>query len=270
MTNRDDRTDTERETMPSENNEDLSAVERIFGVYFSPVAAFRNIAKRPDFLTPLIVLSLIVIALTVVVLPRTMPIIESHTIAQMQETFAQSGTPESEQESAIQVTKSVVRVGSYIGAVIGVPITLAVTWLLTSALIFFIAMFQGLEADFKRLLGVIPWISFVAVLSQIAQTVLTMTREITSFEQIQDMRFMRPYSLVGLVPGSVDLPAWQEFLLAAIDPFFIWSIFVMVLALEAANKCSRSQATVTTIIATIISLATTTAIAVVGAALQPQ
>lgn len=270
MAEMDDRTNMGHEMLPPDHDdEELSAVERIFGVYFAPVATFRNLAKRPNFLTPLIVLSLIIIALTVVVLPKTSPLTESYTIAQMQEGFEQSGTPESEQEIAINVTKQIVRIGSYVGAVIGVPIILAVTWLLTAALIFFIAMFQGLDSDYKRLLGVVPWISFVTVLSQIVQTVLTLTRETTSFEQLQDMRFMRPFSLVGLVPGAVELPNWQTILLAAIDPFYIWSIVVMVFALEAANRCSRGQAVVTTIITMIITLAVTTALAMVGASMQP-
>ncbi len=240
---------------------DLSVVEKVIGVYVSPVRTFKALAVRPDFWSALIIISLIAIAAAMLILPKTLPLIESMVAEQLQSSPGMT-------EDSIPVALNAIRIMQYVQSTIGVVIGLAVAWLLGTLLIFFISLIQGLDTDFKRLLGMVPWISFVSILSQFTGVYVIMMRTLESIEQMQDMRFMRPLSLLQVIPDSVDLPVWQEALLAAIDPFYIWALIITVIALEYANRCTRTQAIVTTAIATIISLAIGASLAMLGTVMQ--
>ncbi len=246
-----------KDSTDTEEIEDLSVVEKIIGVYVAPISTFRYLAKRPDFWTPFIVLSLIGIAVGLATVPKILPAINSLIVEQMQQT----GVPETEGVVAISVVEKLV----YASAIIGTPIGLAVSWLLVAAIFFFIALFQGLDADFKRLLGVIPWIHFVSILTTIVAGVLLMGKEISSIEQMKDLGFMSPFSLLGIMPEGMDFPVWLQAIMSKIDPFSIWAVIVTVFALQAANRCTRSQAIITTVITVIISLFFSAVGAAVGA-----
>ncbi len=265
-------TNTGIEPLPEEEQiEELSIVEKIIGVYISPIATFKRLARRPDFWSAFIIVSLIWIAIQMVMLPTSMPLIESNTITQMQKSFAEQGLPEKDQTEAIGIIAKSMRILSYVGTVVGPPIGLAIGFLMMSGLIFLVSLGQGLDTDFKRLLGVMPWLSLISIFSEVAKTVVGMIRGITTFEQLTDMRYLKPFSLAGLIPQSVELSpgtAAVVQVLGLIDPFFIWSTIVMVFALQAANRCTRSQAIVTTIVSTLIVIIIIAILIFGGMALQ--
>jgi hypothetical protein len=240
---------------------DLSVVEKVIGVYVSPVRTFKALAVRPDFWSALIIISLVAIAAAMLILPKTLPLVESMVAEQLQSSPGMT-------DDQIPVALNAIRIMQYVQSTIGVVIGLAVAWLLGTLLIFFISLIQGLDTDFKRLLGMVPWISFVSILSQFTGVYVIMTRTLESVEQMQDMRLMRPLSLLKVIPDSVDLPVWQDVILGSIDPFFIWALFITVIALEYDNRCTRTQAIVTTAISAIISLAIGAALAMLGTVMQ--
>jgi len=250
-----------------DEQEDLSIAEKVVGVYVSPISTFRYLANRPDFWSALIILSLIGIAIAMVVLPKQLPVTQSFTVQRMQEQFESQGMPESQMNASLSAVQTGVRIATYVQSIIGPPIGLAIIWLLYCALIFFIALIQGLDTDYKRLLGVMPWIHFISILSQIGTAVVIVMRGIPDMDHMRDPRWLKPFSLAGLVPDSVDLHISLNVLLSAIDPFFIWAFILTIIALQYANRCTRSQALTTTIIATIISLAFGTGLAAVGSRL---
>lgn len=254
---------------PTENNpedEDLSIVEKIIGVYTSPVSTFKYLAKKPDFLWALIVLSLIGIALAVVTLPETIPLIQAQTIQQFQSGPA-AGSPE-ETAVVIGTMNKAIAIGAYVFAIIGTPIVFAISWMLSCVLIYFIGMFMGGDVDFKRLFGVIPWISFVTIFSQVQGTVVGLTTDLVNVDQMKDMRIMRPLSLMKIIPESVDLPGWMGIVLGSIDPFFIWGVVLLVFAIEAVTKCKRQQAVITAFIVTLIGLAAAAGFGAIGLSVQ--
>ncbi len=253
------------ETEETEEEEHLSVVEKLIGVYVSPASTFRYLSKRPDFWMALLIFSLILIGFTMATLPKLMPVLQTAQITAVQEQFEESGMSEKEIDETISTMKNVLPIVTYAQTIIGIPIGLAIGWLLATVLVFFISMIQGLDTDFKRLLGMLPWLSAITILSEIGKSVVLIVKGISSMEQMQDGRYLKPFSAAALIPESADVPAWLPTFLSTIDPFFIWSIFVMVLVLEAANRCTRAQAITTTIIATIISLAAIFGLSMLGA-----
>lgn len=249
--------------------EELSVAEKVIGIYTAPINTFRHLAAKPDFWTAFIILSLIGIAVATIMLPKTLPVVTSGTIDQMQEQFAAQGMSESEQTQALSTVSSAMRISSYVSAIIGPPIQFAIGWLLVSALVFFIALIQGLDTDFKRLLGVIPWLTFVSILSSISAAIRLMNLELQDMEHFQKLQMKMPLSIGALIPEGSGLPLPVEGILGMIDPFFIWSTILMVFALQFANRCKLSQAITTTIIATIVILAVVGGLVSLGSMFNP-
>lgn len=257
----------EPDEFDGDEEESLNVVEKVVGVFISPVQTFTYLARKPDFWSALIILSLIGIALQMLVLPKTMPLIEAATVEAMQEAFDAQGATEAERDAAIQTMLTGTRIGSYIMGTIGVPIALAITWLLSGVLIFFVSMIQGLDTDFKRIMGVYPWTNFITLIPQIISTLFLMNASLESMDQTRDFRLLKPYSLLALIPQSADLPLWQEALISSIDPFTIWLFFILAIALEKVNRCTRSQAYVTSGITIVVSIIVTSLLAGLGSAM---
>jgi hypothetical protein len=232
-------------------DEELSVVEKIVGVFIAPVATFKYLARRPDFWSVFIVLSLLSIAAAVIVLPKTLPAQISLAVEKVQNT---PGMPEEGRKAAIEMIPKITPIATYVGAVLATPIGLAVLFLLSAAILFFISLMQGLDTDFKRLLGVIPWASLIGLPSSIINAVILMMRDAMDKTQIMDLRYLRPFSLLSLIPQSVDLPRPVEMILTMIDPFYVWGIIVLVIAVQQANKSKQSQAVLSVTILTVLTL----------------
>jgi hypothetical protein len=254
------------ETLDEEEPEELSIVEKIVGVFISPVSTFRYLSKNPDFWTPFIVLSLIGIACAFLIMPVMLKGMELAMTEQMSNAGVPTGGGPG--EPSMSMLMGIIRVTLYVATVLGPPINNAISWLVGCAIIFFIALFMGLDTDYKRLLGVVPWTFFMITIASIVNSVLLIGFEVTEAAQVRDPSVLRPFSLAVLLPDS--LPFWQKAVASMIDPFSIWTAIALIFAVEAANRCKRSQALVITIIFVIIAVALQAGGATIGMAMQPR
>ena len=248
-----------------EESEDLSVVEKIMGVFVSPVSTFQYLAKKPDFWTPFILLTLFGITAGFLI----MPVITQGGELAMAEAVSQATGSDEEAEQGLAIAKKITGIAIYVGVFIGTPINVAIQCLIITALIFFIGMFQGMDVSFKRLIGVMPWTLVLPTIGSIINALMIMDVKITDVDMMKDVAFMKPFSLAGILPESLNLPVSLSTLAASIEPFTIWAWILVVFAVEAANRCNRSKAIATTIIYILISLVIGAGLAQAGAALQP-
>lgn len=245
----------DNEFIDDEDDEELSVAEKVIGVFISPGKTFKYLSERPDFWSAFIVISLVIIACGMLALPNQMPVLLSGIIAETQTSLEAAGMSESEITDTISAMQNYMPYVFYGQAVLGQPIGILIVWLMLTLGVFFIGLMQGLKTDFKKLFGVLPWISFIGMLPvQIITTMIFMSGRITEMADMQNMRIIKPYSLAGLLPESVELPKFAMVVLGTIDPFYIWSLIIMVIALEHVNNCKRSQAIITTVIIAVIGL----------------
>jgi hypothetical protein len=252
---------SENKATSEEAPDELSAVEKILGVFVAPHSTFKYLSRRPDFWTAFIVLVLAGIAFAMIATPKMIPLQIEAAIEGVQKS---PGLTETDKSGAVEMIRKYTPIAAYVGAAVGTPIAAAIMWLLASAVVFFAAMFQGLDTDYKRVLGVLPWTAFPTLFSQALGTVVVSMREFTDVSQALDMRLMRPFSLMGLIPASIGMPKMVEFILGSIDPFYIWGIIITVIALEYANRCKRPQAIITTLVLTVLSLVLQASMAMLG------
>jgi hypothetical protein len=243
-----------------DESEELSVAEKVIGIFISPKHTFKYLAEHPDFWSAFIIMALVMIALGMVSMMTLMSMLITQTIEQTRTQLAASGMTEEELAATVSKIQQYMPYFLYLQAAIGQPINLLVAWLLLTVGVFFFGLMQGLKTDFKKLFGVLPWLSFVSMLPvQIISAVIVNSGRIAEIGDMANMRIMKPYSLMILIPQNIVLPKFVEGILGSIDPFFIWSIVLMVIALEYANTCKRSQAIVTTIILSILGLLITAA-----------
>lgn len=245
----------DNEFIDDEDYEELSVAEKVIGVFISPGKIFKYLSERPDFWSPFIIISLVLIACVMLYMTNLMPMLVSETIAKTQIELEAQGVSESEITEIITAMAKYLPYVFYGQTVIGQPIGILLVWLMLTLGVFFIGLMQGLKTDFKKLFGVLPWISFIGMLPvQIITTIIYMSGRVTEMADMQNMRIVKPYSLAGLFPESVELPKFVLGVLGTIDPFYIWSLIVMVIALEHVNNSKRSQAIITTVIIAVIGL----------------
>ncbi|MCX6646857.1 MAG: YIP1 family protein [bacterium] len=250
-----DEIDDDEELEDDEDVEDLSVAEKVIGVFIAPKSTFKYLAERPDFWSAFIIISLILIALGMLTMKNLMPMMLTQTIEQTQEKLASSGMSEQDMATTINQLQKYMPYFFYGQAVIGTPIGLVVAWLLLTVAVFFIGLMQGLKTDFKNLFGILPWLSLISMVpAKIIASVIIFSGKITSIADMTNMRVMAPVSILGIIPQNVALPKIVEGMLSTIDPFYIWSMIVMVFALEYVNKCKRSQAITTTVIIAILGI----------------
>jgi hypothetical protein len=255
----------EGKDLDEDEDEDLTAVEKITGVYTSPDATFKYLSLKPDFWTAFIVISLISIALGMIAMPKMLPAMEEGAVTQMAPMF--QGSPE-EQDAQMAIGLKTVRIMAYVQAFLA-PIGYLIAWLIYVVLIYFIGMVMGHDVHFKRLWGVVPWATFISILGQIATTAVIATRESFTMAQLQDMHIVKPYSALAIVPSTTEIPYFVEAILASIDPFLIWGFFVLAFAVFHSNKCSRAHAYMVTGITIAIMILGGAGLAAMGHMMQP-
>jgi len=160
---------------------------------------------------------------------------------------------ESQREETMAMIQKYVPIGAYVQVAL-LPLFFAIAWLISTLLIFLVGLIQGLESDFKKLIGVIPWLSFISMISEVLKNIIIFTMSEVPDDLMKNPAIVKPFSAAILLANNPDAPVWLKMFLTSIDPFTIWSVVVTVFALEAANKCTRSQAIVTVVIVTIVGL----------------
>jgi len=236
--------------LDGDEEEELSVVEKIIGVFISPKKTFNYLADHPDFWWPLIIISLIMIGTSVMIMPKMMPIMQAQAV---QGIINNPDMSESQRDETMAMIQKYVPIGAYVQVGL-LPLFFAIAWLISTLLVFLTGLVQGLEADFKKLIGVIPWLSFISMISEVGKSIVIFMMSEVPDDLTKNPEIAKPFSAAILLANNPDAPVWLKLFLSSIDPFTIWSVIVMVVALEAANKCTRSQAIVTVAIVTIVGL----------------
>lgn len=233
-----------------EEDEELTIVEKIIGVFTSPSKTFAYISEHPDFWWPLIIISLIMIGASVLVMPKMMPLIQDTMVESIR---GNPGMDEATKDAAVEQMVPYIPAIAY-GQLGFIPIMMGFSWLFSALIVFLTGLGQGLQVEFKKLMGVIPWLGFISMLSETAKSIYLFSLKELPDGIITNPGLAKPFSAAALVAGNPDTPSWLGVFLSAIDPFTIWATIVMVTALQHANKCTRNQAIVTVVVTTIIGL----------------
>lgn len=230
---------------------ELSIVEKIIGVFVSPVSTFKYLAMKPDFWSAFLVVSLASIALAMLTIPEMIPLVINSTVEQIEQ---MPGMSDYEKQQTLETLRKVIPISLYVSAVVNPVVQLVINWIIVSVFVFFVSIIQGLQADFKRLFGMIPWTSLVCIFTQAITTFIISNTDLDSLKQMFDVRLMKPFSLIAAIPKTLEIPAFLAGVLGTVDPFYVWRAILLVIVFQYANRCSKAQAVATSLIFVPFSL----------------
>jgi len=199
---------------------------RLVGVLFSPDETFASIARRPDWLVPLL-LFVVIAAVSGFVFVHH---VDSMTAmrAQMEERHA---TPD-QIEQAVKINKAIFAVIAYCA-----PILSVVIFVLVAAILMLAYRMMGGEGEFKQYFSVTlyGWVPQI-IQSLILTGILFFKSELVGAETLPTLVRSNLAFLVDMKEHSVLFS-----LLSAFDVFTIWSLILMAIGFAHVSKFSKAK-----------------------------
>ena len=214
---------------PFDAGPDISAVGRIPGVFFSPVRTFDSIARRPTWLAPLLLWTLVSLAVTWVLLPK----IDYERLTR--QAMQRRGQTVSEDRLA-SITGQQKKFGAIFGWVAGGAAP-AVISLLVAVVLWGAFKAFGWDLKFPQSFGVTTHAFLPGVLKALFLMLLITRQETVDPQALGDL--LR--SNLGFLVESDSSKALHS-LLQSFDVFSLWSLVLFVIGFAAAARIKRGAA----------------------------
>ncbi len=213
----------------SDAGPEVSAVGRIPGAFFSPVRTFESIARRPTWLAPLLLWTILSLATTAVLLPK----IDYEQVTR--DTLQRRGQtiPEDRLASIVERQKTF---GSIFGWV-GGAVTPAALSALVAVVIWGSFKAFGYDARYSQAFGATAHAYLPGVLKGAFLMLLVSRQETVNPQALGDL--LR--SNLGFLVAADSSKALHA-LLQSLDLFALWVVVLLVVGFAAAAKARRGVA----------------------------
>lgn len=206
----------------------MSPVSRIVGVLFSPKPAFEDIARRPGWVAPMVVLLLISIGLSITLARRVDWVeVSKEQIAKSKFASRQIDQLSEDQKArAYEQAAARSRIFRYVRGFIGWPLLL----LLSSAV--YLGAFKligGARTNFATAFAIATFAHLPVGLKELVAIPVTF---------LKDPAAIDPENFLASNPAAIlgnDLPGWQMVPLAFLDVFGIWALVLMAVGFSATD-----------------------------------
>lgn len=227
----------------------MSETSRVIGVFFSPIRTFQDIARRPTWIVPIVLLTIFSVVATVQVLPKI------DFDSTVREALEKRGTQmeESQIENVVAMQEKFGRVFGGIAAFLG-PLVVA----LFVGLVYFAIIRIGKGGiSYKAAFCIYAW----AWLVTIPRGILFMLA-LTRYESVN------PNDMGSLVPSNVGFFFEREQVGAAVasgmqwlDIFTIWALALVTIGYAFASKWNRSKCALAVFVPWAVALLISVAVA---------
>jgi hypothetical protein len=201
--------------------------QSVWGVLFSPESTFRALAVRPRWLPALLVLLLSAFAVSVILTPR-MDMKQA-----IRDAVEKQGRELTETQLELQVN---------IAKKVGMAAQLILQpafYLLTAAIFLVLLRLLGSEIDFRRSLSVTVHGMVPLILAALLSIPVVLSRASISVEDVQGSRLLQS-NLAAFAPESAGKVLLA--LLASIDVFTLWSVFLLAVGYRVVGGVSARAA----------------------------
>lgn len=207
----------------------MSAISRIFGVFFSPKPAFADIVRHPSWVAPMVVLLLISIGLSVTLAERTNWVeVSKEQIAKSK--FAASRIDQlsdDQKERAYEQSAQRSKMIRYVRGFIGWPLLL----IIASAI--YLGVFKligGARVNYATAFAICTFAYLPVGLRELLAIPVNL---------LKDPNAIDPENFLASNPAAIlagsDLPTWQMVPLAFLDVFGIWVLVLAAIGFSAAD-----------------------------------
>lgn len=210
-----------------------NAFQRMAGVLFSPVDTFRDIAMRPDWIIPLIVVMLMSLVSYLVIAPHLD--LESTLREQME---ARGIT---DQQAIDKQVELITKVAKFNAPVTVVVVPLMILFMAGVLLLSFKLM--GYGGTFKQFFAVTVYAFLTHIVKAIVTSIIVASRgTMTQLELVSLVK-----SNLGFLVDPKTSPAAFSFL-SSLDVFNIWMVVLLIIGLAFAARVTTRQSAVIVLI----------------------
>ncbi len=209
----------------------MSEAGRLINVFVDPKPAFADIAARPSWWVPMVLMCLCMLVYMIIFSNR---VGWEHTFRQQFENSkrAQNMSPE-DRERALEMQLKFAPVATVM-PVVAMPVIMLVT---AAALLFTFNFLLGAAVKFKQTLAVSAYASLPGVLGVAGALLVMFLKDPTDFDLNNPAGFN-----LGFYLDPKTMPAWVVSLGNRIDVFAFWSILLLATGMAAVAKKKWSTA----------------------------
>ena len=229
-----------------------SSLQRIFGVLFAPFPTFESIARRPDWLVPLIILMVISLAGGVIIAQHVDFTAMAHEAIEMNPQA--SKIPADRIDTMIRFTAATMRVSAYASPLLAIVVLMIIAAILMLAF----RMFGG-QGTFRQAFSVTIYAWYPLLIKNILAVIVLVNKTAISVFDLQNPIL----SNLGFLFDPKTQPV-QFALGSSLDLFSIWSLVLMIIGFAAISRLPRARsATIVVVLWLVMKL-----LALIGPALQ--
>ena len=217
-----------------------NSFQRIIGVLFSPDATFASIARRPDFVVPLVLLLVVSLAAGVIMAPH----IDFGAAAREAMEQNKNATPE-QIDKAVRISASIGKVFTYISPVLSLIGLLVIAGIVLLAFRIF-----GGEGDFKQAFSVTCYSSIPTIIKSVVTLIIIVAKG--GIIPAQALATLVRSNLGFLVDYKANPVAFA--LLSSFDIFSFWFLALLIIGFSYVARVSKTKAAVTIISLWILTL----------------
>jgi hypothetical protein len=228
-----------------------NSFQRIIGVLFSPDATFASIARKPDWVVPLVLIMILALGNGFLIASRI------DFGAPAREAMAQNKNMTQEQmDRAEKMSVGMGKVAKFIA-----PVIMVIVFLVVAGALLLAVRLMGGEGDFKQAFSVTCYAWLPNVLQSIILTIVILAKGLTGINPQTIPTILRS-NLGFLVDMKTQPMAFA--LLSSLDLFTIWVVVLLVIGFAYVGRISKTKSAVA-----VVSLwAVTICFKLVPAALQ--
>lgn len=210
--------------LPEDHPED-SFFSRIPKIFFSPQQAFESIVRRPDFLAPLITMT---VAGYIIIEAMLQKIGVERIIRRSLELSGKAAQMGPEQvDRAVHGAATVTAVIMRVAGLLGVPIYLLV---FAATGLFIVNVLFGASADFKKCFSVVCYANLVGIVGMVLALVMILLGDP---EQVNPDNFVPTTVGFFLNPQEISKPLYV--IASSFDVFRVWFVVLSSLGLSVAT-----------------------------------
>jgi hypothetical protein len=207
-----------------------NSFQRIIGVLFSPDATFASIARRPDWVLPLVLLLITSLAAGVIMAPRI------DFGAATREAMEQNKNVSQDQvDRAVKMTTSIAKVMTYLSPVLSLIGLLIIAGILLLAFRLF-----GGEGDYKQAFSVTCYASIPSIIKTVITLIIIVAKG--GILPAQMLATMVRSNLGFLADMKTNPMAFA--LLSSIDIFSIWFLVLLIIGFAYVSRLSKAKSAV--------------------------
>jgi hypothetical protein len=221
----------------------LGEVGRITGVFFDPKKAFADIAARPGWIVPVVLLIVFYLAFMYLF---TTHVGWEHSMRQAMEASTRVQNMDAQQrEAALQMQLKFAPIGAYI---VG-PIAIVVVALIMAGVLLMVCKMMGASLTFKQMFGISAYAMLPGIVASILTIIVIFTQNPENFNLQNPIAFNVGHYLEP--PPSTAKALYS--IATSIDLFSFWTILLLAVGISvAARKFPFSKALVAVVVPWVI------------------